>query len=133
MEGTKKLGVSVLRRPGGTLVSGCQWKDGIGPKDQRPARPDHAWGGVESNRFGADEFLPYCGTAALGEINQTRGTDWADQRRKNVEDYTKFALAAAKAMRRVDDSLKLIASGSSNFRTGADWAYGWATVKLGTR
>ncbi len=176
MEGTKKLGVSVLRWPGGNFVSGYQWKDGIGPKDQRPVRPDHAWGGVESNRFGTDEFLQYCETvgltpyicinAGLGEINdardwleytnETRKTYWADQRRKNgrekpwnvkiwglgneidgpwqlghknVEDYTKFALEAAKAMRRVDDSIKLIASGSSNFRTGADWIQ-WNRVVL---
>jgi alpha-N-arabinofuranosidase len=38
---------------------------------------------------------------------------------KNAEDYVKFALEAAKAMRRADGSIKLIASGSSNF--GADW------------
>ena len=40
---------------------------------------------------------------------------------KNAEDYTKFALEAAKAMRRADSSIKLIASGSSNFRAGSDW------------
>src|SRR5690349_16699821 len=40
MEATKGLGVSLLRWPGGNFVSGYNWKDGIGPKDQRPARPD---------------------------------------------------------------------------------------------
>ena len=40
---------------------------------------------------------------------------------KNAEDYSKFALEAAKAMRRVDDSIKLIACGSSNFGPNADW------------
>ncbi len=43
---------------------------------------------------------------------------------KNAEDYVKFALEAAKAMRRVDPTIKLIASGSSNFRAGWDWV-GW--------
>ena len=176
MAGTKQLGVSVLRWPGGNFVSGYQWKDGIGPKDQRPVRPDHAWGGVESNRFGTDEFLQYCETvgltpyicinAGLGSINdardwleytnETRKTYWADQRRKNgrekpwnvkiwglgneidgpwqlghknVEDYTKFALEAAKSMRRVDDSIRLIASGSSNFGPNADWIQ-WNRVVL---
>jgi alpha-N-arabinofuranosidase len=38
---------------------------------------------------------------------------------KNVEDYTKFALEAAKAMKATDPTIKLIASGSSNY--GADW------------
>ena len=41
---------------------------------------------------------------------------------KNAEDYAKFALEAAKAMRLVDGSIKLVASGSSNY--GADWRDG---------
>ena len=48
---------------------------------------------------------------------------------KNAEDYAKFALEAAKAMRRVDDSIKLIASGSSNFGPGSDWV-GWNRTVL---
>ena len=48
---------------------------------------------------------------------------------KNAEDYAKFALEAAKAMRRADDSIKLIASGSSNFGPSADWV-GWNRTVL---
>jgi alpha-N-arabinofuranosidase len=48
---------------------------------------------------------------------------------KNAEDYAKFALEAAKAMRRADTSIKLIASGSSNFGPGADWV-GWNRTVL---
>ncbi len=176
MEAVKGLGVSVLRWPGGNFVSGYNWKDGIGPRDLRPPRPDHAWGALETNRFGTDEFLDFCqliGTqpylcinAGLGSVddarqwveytNETRDTYWARQRRKNgheqpwnvkiwglgneidgpwqlghksAEDYGKFALEAAKAMHRQDDSLKLIASGSSNF--GADWI-GWNRTVLET-
>jgi alpha-N-arabinofuranosidase len=176
MQAIQGLGVSLLRWPGGNFVSGYNWKDGIGPKDQRPVRPEGAWGSLEPNRFGTDEFLQYtekigvepyiCINAGLGNIqdardwveycNETRDTYWARQRRKNgrekpynvkiwglgneidgpwqlghknVEDYGKFALEAAKAMRRVDDSIKLIASGSSNFRTGTDWI-GWNRAVL---
>ena len=168
MEAVKGLGVSVLRWPGGNFASGYNWKDGIGPKDRRPVRVDQAWGDLEPNRFGTDEFLKYaekmhltpylCINAGLGTVedarqwveytNETRHTYWADQRRKNgreepynvkiwglgneidgpwqlghknAEDYTKFALEAAKAMRRADESIKLIASGSSNFGPNADW------------
>lgn len=176
MEAVKNLNVSILRWPGGNFVSGYNWKDGIGPRDQRPVRPDYAWGDVETNRFGTDEFLKYCelvGTepyicinAGLGTVdearhwveytNEERHTYWADQRRKNgrdkpygvkywglgneidgpwqmghknAEDYAKFALEAGKAMRWVDPSIKLIASGSSNFRQGADWI-GWNRTVL---
>ena len=40
---------------------------------------------------------------------------------KNAEDYCKFALEAAKAMRLVDRNVKFIADGASNYRTGNDW------------
>ena len=166
MEAVKGLGVSILRWPGGNFASGYIWKDGIGPKDQRPARPELAWNDVESNRFGTDEFLRYaeaiktepyiCVNLGLGTIgdardwveytNGAKGTYWADQRRKNgraepyhvkywalgneidgpwqlghksAEDYAKVALETAKAMRGIDPSIKLVASGSSNY--GADW------------
>jgi alpha-N-arabinofuranosidase len=42
-EAVKQLNVSILRWPGGNFASGYNWKDGIGPKDQRPTRIDLAW------------------------------------------------------------------------------------------
>jgi len=178
MESVKNLGVSILRYPGGNFSSGYNWTDGIGPKDQRPARLELAWNAVESNRFGTDEFLRYaerigaepyiCINGGLGTVddarhwveytNESQHTYWADQRRKNgrdrpynvkywglgneidgpwqlghknAEDYVKFALEAAKAMRLVDGSIKLVASGSSNY--GADWLAWNRTVVNGLR
>jgi len=178
MDAVKKMGVSTLRYPGGNFASGYNWKDGIGPKDLRPARPEAAWNDLETNRFGTDEFLKYCQrigaepyiciNAGLGTIedarqwveytNESRHTYWADQRRKNghdapygvkywglgneidgpwqlghknAEDYAKFALEAAKAMRGADRNIKLIASGSSNY--GADWVLWNRTVLTALR
>src|SRR4030095_2017828 len=34
----QQLNVSILRWPGGNFASGYNWKDGIGPKEQRPTR-----------------------------------------------------------------------------------------------
>src|SRR5512138_3109227 len=78
----KQLNVSILRWPGGNFASGYNWKDGIGPKDQRPTRIDLAWNDLESNRFGTDEFLKYCEilktepyiciNAGLGTIDDAR-------------------------------------------------------------
>lgn len=59
-DAVKKLGVSILRWPGGNFSSNYHWKDGIGPRDKRPPRLEMAWGTVESNRFGTHEFLNYC-------------------------------------------------------------------------
>jgi alpha-N-arabinofuranosidase len=64
MKAVKDLDVTLLRWPGGNFSSNYNWKDGIGPRDQRPARLEMAWGTVESNRFGTHEFLNY--TEELG-------------------------------------------------------------------
>lgn len=50
-----ELSVPMVRWPGGNYVSSYNWKDGIGPKDQRKRRPELAWGSEESNQFGTDE------------------------------------------------------------------------------
>jgi alpha-N-arabinofuranosidase len=176
MDAARGLGVTLLRWPGGNFASGYHWKDGIGPRTERPVRRDHAWGAIETNRFGTDEFLRYCErlgvepylciNAGLGSVDEARqwveyaneagNTYWAQRRRengrdepwgvkywglgneidgpwqlghKNAEDYATFALEAAKAMRRADESILLIASGSSDFRPGADWV-GWNRTVL---
>ena len=36
--------MGVLRWSGGDFVSNYHWADGIGPKDERPRRPELAWG-----------------------------------------------------------------------------------------
>ncbi|WP_345482992.1 alpha-L-arabinofuranosidase C-terminal domain-containing protein [Actinopolymorpha pittospori] len=54
------LGVPVVRWPGGNFTSPYHWEDGVGPRDARPSRLELAWGGVETNRFGTDEFLAWC-------------------------------------------------------------------------
>jgi alpha-L-arabinofuranosidase len=73
----RELRMGVLRWPGGNFVSNYHWADGIGPKDARPRRPELAWGGEESNRFGTDEFLAYCaelGTEPYICLNMGTGT-----------------------------------------------------------
>ena len=58
-DAAKNLNVGILRWPGGNFSSNYHWKDGIGPRDQRPPRLEMAWGTVESNRFGTHDFLQY--------------------------------------------------------------------------
>jgi len=57
VEACRELGPSVLRWPGGNFASGYHWRDGIGPVADRPTRRDLAWGAVETNAFGTEEFL----------------------------------------------------------------------------
>lgn len=57
----KKLKVPVLRWPGGCFADTYHWKDGIGPKEQRPSILNVWWGNVkEDNSFGTNEFLNMC-------------------------------------------------------------------------
>lgn len=53
----KELRIPVLRWPGGCFADEYHWRDGIGPRDQRPRRPNASWGGVDTNAFGTHEFL----------------------------------------------------------------------------
>jgi alpha-N-arabinofuranosidase len=61
IEALKKLKVPVLRWPGGCFADTYHWKDGIGPKNQRPSMLNVWWGNVkEDNSFGTNEFLNMC-------------------------------------------------------------------------
>jgi alpha-N-arabinofuranosidase len=107
----RDLRLGVLRWPGGNFVSNYHWTDGIGPKAERPRRPELAWGGEEPNTIGTDEVLAYCaelghepdgtapyialnmGTGTLAEAlawveycNSVRDTYWAARRRANGRD-----------------------------------------------
>src|SRR6478735_10466793 len=55
----RELGVTTIRYPGGNFVSGYDWEDGIGPRDQRPERRDLAWHSIEPNLVGTDEFMAW--------------------------------------------------------------------------
>src|SRR6516225_8200687 len=86
LDAVKGLNVSVLRWPGGNFVSGYNWEDGIGPKDKRPVRRDDAWGAIEPNQFGTDDFLKYCErTGAVPYICINAGLGTVEQARRWVE------------------------------------------------
>jgi alpha-L-arabinofuranosidase len=77
----RELGVSIVRYPGGNFVSGYDWEDGVGPRDQRPVRLDLAWRSIEPNLVGTDEFVTWArkaGTEPMLAVNMgTRGIDAA--------------------------------------------------------
>jgi alpha-L-arabinofuranosidase len=103
IEAMKELRVTNMRWPGGNYVMGYNWKDGIGPKEQRPARINLAWGSVENNHVGTDEWIALnksmgseniiCVNLGLGTIDDARywveycnykkGTYYSDIRAKN--------------------------------------------------
>ena len=92
-----------VRLPGGNFVSGWQWKDSIGPRDQRKTHLDMAWFQYIPNDVGHDEYLQWAekagaepiytvnlGTGTLQDAadcveytNFAGGTFWSDLRRRN--------------------------------------------------
>lgn len=99
----KDLQVTAIRWPGGNFVSGYNWKDGIGPKAQRPVTLDLSRTRKESNQMGTDEYAVFCqlvgaenficinaGTGTIEDAahwveycNAPVGTQWADLRAKH--------------------------------------------------
>ena len=90
LELVRKLRVPVVRYPGGNFVSGYNWEDGTGPKENRPRRMEQAWSAIETNQVGIDEFQEWArraGTEVMMAVNLgTRGVEDA----RNLVGYCNF-------------------------------------------
>jgi alpha-N-arabinofuranosidase len=83
----KAIKVPNVRWPGGCFADEYHWRNGIGPRDKRPATLNPNWGGViEPNTFGTHEFMDFLdqiGADAYLSINVGSGTaaeaaDWLE-------------------------------------------------------
>ena len=77
IEALQPLRMPLVRYPGGNFVSAYDWRHGVGPRSDRPTRPDFAWHSIESNQFGTDEFMQWCsavGIAPMLAVNLGTGT-----------------------------------------------------------
>ena len=107
VQALRRIQVPNIRWPGGCFADTYHWKDGVGPRAQRPSIVNTNWGGVtEDNGVGTHEFLalgkalgaePYVvGNIGSGTVQEMH--DWweylnhpgkspmADLRRKNGQD-----------------------------------------------
>ena len=90
-----ELEFTVMRYPGGNFVSNYHWRDGVGPVENRPVRRELAWGTIEPNTFGTNEFLGLCERSSwspmfsvnLGTGSPEEAADWVE--------YTNGALETA--------------------------------------
>jgi alpha-N-arabinofuranosidase len=103
MEALRDQAYSVIRYPGGNFLSGYNWLNGVGPKEQRPRLRELAWQSTETNQFGTNEFMDFCkaintepmlgvnmGTGTIQSAsdlveycNTAQGTHWSDLRIKH--------------------------------------------------
>src|SRR3954466_11286433 len=56
---TSELGPPMMRW-GGIFADFYRWREGVGPREARPAMVNLLWGGVESNQVGTGEFVDFC-------------------------------------------------------------------------
>lgn len=91
----KELNVPIVRYPGGNFVSGFNWEDSVGPKENRPRRLDLAWRSIETNQFGLHEFEKWAkkaNTNTMMAVNMgTRGIDAA----RHLVEYCNFPKGTA--------------------------------------
>ena len=87
VEALKGIRIPNLRWPGGCFADTYHWRDGIGPKAERPSIVNWHWGGVtEDNSFGTHEFMdlceqigadPYiCGNVGSGTVQEM--SEWVE-------------------------------------------------------
>ncbi len=60
VEAARRVNARILRWPGGCFASFYDWRDGIGPRPSRTARPSKFWGGLCQNDVGTAEFIQFC-------------------------------------------------------------------------
>lgn len=89
IESLKRLEPPVIRWPGGCFAEAYHWRDGIGPRAQRPVR--NGWwqrldGFLENNHFGTEEFMRFCRSiaaepylaAGVSGVTPMEIRDWVD-------------------------------------------------------
>jgi alpha-N-arabinofuranosidase len=97
MDEIRRLGVPIIRYPGGNFVSGYNWLDGVGPAQDRPRVLDKAWNSINTNRFGTNEYMSWCkAVGALPLMGLNLGTGTAEEAAAlveycNVEHGTKWS------------------------------------------
>jgi alpha-N-arabinofuranosidase len=61
VEALRAVRAPIIRWPGGCFADDYHWRDGIGPRAERPRRINIHWGDVvEANQFGTHEFAAFC-------------------------------------------------------------------------
>ena len=108
IEALKRIKIPNLRWPGGCFADTYHWKDGIGPKEERPTVVNQWWGGTtEDNSFGTHDFLNLCeelGAEPYLAANVGSGTV------KELADWVQYVNHAGKSpmadLRKINDREK---------------------------
>jgi alpha-N-arabinofuranosidase len=61
-------------RWGGSVIESYHWRDGVGPWQNRVPFPNRAWGRIDPNLVGIDEFIAFCRATAAEPLLCVRWT-----------------------------------------------------------
>jgi alpha-N-arabinofuranosidase len=104
VEALRALEVPVVRWPGGCYADIYNWRDGIGPRGQRPVTLNKWWGNNETrNRFGTHEFFDFAELiGAKTYLNINVGTGTPREAREWVEYVTSPSRSSLAELRRAN-------------------------------
>jgi alpha-N-arabinofuranosidase len=121
----RAIRVPNVRWPGGCFGDNYHWRNGIGPRAQRPATLNPDWGGViEPNSFGTEEyfdFLDQIGADAfisenVGSGSVQEASDWFEY--MTSDKPTKLAKERAANGRPAPYKVKYLGLGNENWACG---------------
>jgi len=99
----RRLRAPVIRWPGGCFADDYHWRDGVGPRKNRPTRLNTWWRGIEPNSFGTHEFIGLCRqTGAEPYICLNVGSGTPEEAAAWLE-YCNCALPTTRAQQRAAD------------------------------
>ncbi|QIK79141.1 alpha-N-arabinofuranosidase [Sphingomonas piscis] len=104
VDALKALKVPVVRWPGGCFADIYRWRDGIGPRAQRPVTLNMWWGNTEeNNHFGTHEFFDFAELiGAKTYLNVNVGTGTAGEAREWLEYITSPSNSSMAKLRRAN-------------------------------
>jgi alpha-L-arabinofuranosidase len=122
----RNLKLPVLRWPGGCFADEYHWRDGIGPRKQRPRRANTSWGGIETNAFGLHEFMDLVeliGAQPYISVNVGSGTpqemmDWLEYMTSDSD--SELAQLRRKNGRQKPWQVKYVGVGNENWGCGGN-------------
>jgi alpha-N-arabinofuranosidase len=84
IEAARRIKCPILRCIGGNTISGYRWMDAVGPKEERTSWYDLAWGLVDYNQIGTNEYIDFCRkinaepyfVVNCGDGNMREASDW---------------------------------------------------------
>jgi alpha-N-arabinofuranosidase len=122
----RNLRLPLLRWPGGCFADEYHWRDGIGPRKQRPRRINTSWGGIETNAFGLHEFMDLTeliGAEPYISVNVGSGTpqemmDWLEYMTSDAD--SDLVRLRRKNGREKPWKLKYVGVGNENWGCGGN-------------